>query len=152
MEINIGTVITILVVLVSINISLVMTGIAPLSKAAQGSIISGSSYSNINTTYNSGSLNTYEVDYSVDNQNTASDSTDLLTAGSNFVSDLISGIKTFISLISNLLFGYRYIFIALHLPVLAVWLFTGILGFITVGCLLYLAAYVSSIIRGTQII
>jgi hypothetical protein len=151
MDINIGTVVTILVILFSVNVVCIATAVYPLGAAGNGAIISGSSLADINSNYSANAGTTYSSTYE-GSTTTAAGSTDLLTAGINFLSDVLSGANTFIALLGGIFFGYRYIFISLGLPVLFVWLFTGIVMFVQAVCLLYLASYVSSILRGGSII
>jgi hypothetical protein len=151
MDINIGTVLTVLVILFSVNVVCIATGLYPLASAGNGGIISGSTYADINSNY-SANAGTLYSSTSVATETTAASSTDFITAGINFIGDVFSGANTFIALLGGVFFGYRYIFISLQLPVLLVWLFTGIVMIVQAACLLYLASYVSSILRGGSII
>lgn len=151
MEINIGTVLTVLVIIFAVNVTCVATGVYPLDKATNNAIMSGSDYQDINSTYNSNSLDYNTVSYTGSDTSAAS-STDFITAGINFIQSLFTYILTFLSLLGGILFGYRFVFISLGLPTLMVWLFTGIVAFVQAMCLLYLYSYVSSILRGGSII
>jgi len=145
MNLSIGSILAFIMILFAINVSMVGLGLADNSWSSKMSVLQ-STPTTLVKNYQNNDLNV-STGVSVDGGTSATtDATQI--SGVPYKSNVFSRTETFKTLIKSLTIGYAAIFVAMGLPMLIIWLLTGIIGLLQFIATFYLLAYIFSILRG----
>lgn len=145
MNISIGSILAFLIILFSINVSLVGMGLVDNTWSNKISVLD-STPSTLVTNYNSNDLNVTSGQEIEGGTDSTTDSEQI--SGIPYKTGIFSRSQRIITLLEGLTIGYASIFIIMGLPTLIVWLLTGIIALLQFIATFYLLAYIFSILRG----
>ena len=145
MNLSIGNIGAFLIILFSINIVMVGLGLADMSWSTKTGVLTSTPSTLVNN-YHSNDLNVSEGE-SVSGGTDATTDPDSIS-GVPYKTNVFSRSQKFITLLKGLTIGYAGIFVALGLPVLIIWLLTGLIAMLEFLAIFYVLAYIFSILRG----
>jgi hypothetical protein len=145
MNLNIGTIGAFLVILFSINVCMVGLGLVDGTWTTKNTVLN-SSPSELQDNYYNNDLNVSTGD-DVEGGTDSTTDPDLIS-GVPYKTGIFGRSTEFVRLLGGLTIGYSAIFFAMDLPILIIWLLTGIIAFLEFLAIFYLLTDIFSILRG----